>query len=484
MLIWATVQPGKDMDGSDGDGDDGGAVFGPPDGPLPENSYESRVDLILGVTISMLAVTTVFAALRVYVRALVLRKWGVDDTMLVLSFVALMFHGVIFGLGRHVWMTPVGTIIKGQKLAMVIIMIYQIAFVTIKITFLLQYRRVFPLPRVEMLCNVGIGFLVLFGISLVVSAGVTYSSIFSNNFWNSPIDILGWWLSNAAIHLVTDILIFILPLPLLNRLRLRRPQKAALIASFALGSFTCAISALRIASLPESLDSVDMTYEGTPTIVWSVAELSSAFICCCIPTLRPLVQRSRYLPGGSAFSGSGSYGNAPRTRPDVRNAGRQSSSVSCESDVVMRKTNSSFFWQRSRQRSEHSTVADAAADEIGAAAAPMPMPLPTMATPPPRPVTPMPSLEVSGLRRASVATTVDSLGNPLRDQSVRSSVLSDRSLGFGIMRDLSARRHLSMALTERDSDDDIYYFGVNEEVDLECPTPLSPPPKCRKSTSS
>lgn len=121
------------------------------------------------------------------------------------------------------------------QIALFISIVYQVAFITIKITFLLQYRRVFPLPRVELLCNFGIGFLVLFGISLLVSAGVTFELVYKYGFVDPPISVLGWLLANASIHLVTGIAIFIMPVPLLGRLRMGTTQKLALAASFALG---------------------------------------------------------------------------------------------------------------------------------------------------------------------------------------------------------------------------------------------------------
>lgn len=122
-----------------------------------------------------------------------------------------------------------------KQLAMFIVMIYNIAFVTIKIAFLLQYRRSFPLLMVEMLCNAGIAFLVLFGVSLMVSAGITYSLVLKREMTDSPVSVLGWWLANASIHLLTNIVIFVLPLPLLGRLRLRGGEKLALVVCFALG---------------------------------------------------------------------------------------------------------------------------------------------------------------------------------------------------------------------------------------------------------
>ncbi|TDZ41090.1 hypothetical protein CTRI78_v009988 [Colletotrichum trifolii] len=473
------------------------------DDALPPHSHQSRAGIIIVVGIVTAILALVFTALRVHVRAILMRKWRIDDTVLVFAAVAAITHNSVnciatkFGLGKHVWVVPTPLLIEGQKLSVAVVMVYQIAFVAVKIAFLLQYRRVFPLPKVELCCNIGIAFLVLFGISLLIAQGITYSIVYRNNFWNSPINILGWWLANASIHLVTDILIFLLPLPLLGRLRLRTTQKLALLASFGLGFLTCAISIIRIATLPNSLNSFDATYESTWTAVWSMAELSSAVICCCIPTLRPLLHPSRYSPASSRITHTNELcASSQRSQPEPPPRGgsnlhndRVSSSMSCESDVVIRKPASSFFWQRSRQQSENSTLGGGGGgggcnDDYNIEAVLPPPNVTTMTTvitlATPNEVT-MPVFEVNGLRRGSEATSESSIA-PRRTRSLRSSIRSEGSLaglGGNLKRDF--RRRMSLALTERDSDDDAYYFGVGEDVDMECPTPLSPPPKGRPS---
>ncbi|KAK2027494.1 hypothetical protein LX32DRAFT_620704 [Colletotrichum zoysiae] len=457
---------------------------------LPENAYGDRSDLILGVTVALLVITTIFVGLRVYVRALVIRKWGIDDTVLLSSFLVVLFHDVMMclatriGFGKHFWTLSFKTILKSQKYSMLIIILYNVAFTTVKIAFLFQYRRIFPLPKVELICNIGIAFLTLFGISLVISTGITYSMYFGNQHWDSPLNILGWWLTNAAIHLITDIFIFLLPMPLLSRLKLHRLQKSALLASFFLGFFTCAISIIRIISLPESLETTDPTFDSTQTILWSVAELSSAVICCCVPTLRPLVQRSRYCPGRGACNGNG-FDDTPGSRCNLRQHYMMTSVLSWASDTAVKKPKPSFSWTRSRQRSQQSTIAWA--DDIEPATA-TPMepvaPSPIVANPilpAPTVEAAMPRVEVNGVQWDNVET-VQSEGISMGRNSIRNSICSQGSACTaegGVRRDLRAQRHMSIALTERDSDDDVSYFGVKEE-NLDCPTPLSPPPKNSK----
>ncbi|KAK2057459.1 hypothetical protein LY76DRAFT_657313, partial [Colletotrichum caudatum] len=111
-------------------------------------------------------------------------------------------------------------------------------------------------------------------------------------------DRLAWWFVGSSISLVTDVVIVIMPLPLLRTIKLPWRQKAVLMATFALGFFTCAISIVRITILQTSSTLIDATYDTTIVGIWSITELSCAIVCVCVPTLRPLLKRKnpRILP--------------------------------------------------------------------------------------------------------------------------------------------------------------------------------------------
>ncbi|KAL0941481.1 uncharacterized protein CTRU02_204244 [Colletotrichum truncatum] len=160
--------------------------------------------------------------------------------------------------------------------------------------------------------------------------------------------------------------------------------------------------------------------------------------------------------------------------------------MSTESEIFMRKPSSTFFWRRGSRMSDATMLAGG--DEIE------PVPVSALLRTPTIPVTlitpastptvvQMPVLEV---RRPS-DSTVNSADAPRERRSIRLSLRGDEvlNLGGGLRHDMSARRHMSLALTERDSDDDTCYFGVAEEdVEAECSTPLSPPPKGQQFTDS
>lgn len=102
------------------------------------------------------------------------------------------------------------------------------------------------------------------------------------------------WFSNAAMNILTDIIIFILPMPVLKELHLPRRQKWALIAVFALGAFVVMTSVLRLKSLYIISVSHDVTHDNGAAAAWSSLELNVGIICASLPTLRKTI--SRFFP--------------------------------------------------------------------------------------------------------------------------------------------------------------------------------------------
>ncbi|TQN64744.1 hypothetical protein CSHISOI_10693, partial [Colletotrichum shisoi] len=176
-----------------------------PTGSLPTGD---RIALIIGVSSAFMAVAVLFMALRVYIRGYSLRAWGLDDSM-------------------FIW----------ASYLIASVFMYQVSFAFAKATFLLQYRRAFALPSIKLFCDVFSG--VLF---VIVTAMMIYSGIILDRYTSdgrSPTgtrpDFLAFGYVNSAAHLVTNIIIFILPIALVQKMRLAPMQKVGLIASFGVG---------------------------------------------------------------------------------------------------------------------------------------------------------------------------------------------------------------------------------------------------------
>ncbi|KAK2055708.1 hypothetical protein LY76DRAFT_577640 [Colletotrichum caudatum] len=224
-------------------------VPAPDDQMTRSNMEETRAPLLIGMMASFLAFTFIFVALRVYVRAVVMRNWGPDDSCIVISYILAFLTGLVFcigtstGLGKHAWALSKDINQSGIRLKLVIsaTLCYHLTFIVVKMAFLLQYRRFFVLPKFVLFCDIMLGFIAIFGIALFVSAIV----------FNTP-----KWRGEPESH-----------------------------ASYDQGLMS---------TIPHVFTK-DTSWDIIPALIWSEAELCCAVACACIPTLRSLLSSNKLL---------------------------------------------------------------------------------------------------------------------------------------------------------------------------------------------
>jgi hypothetical protein len=282
----------------------------------PKAANETRTASVQAFVAVCLVVSLVFASLRLWVRLKIIRGFGKDDWAMVAAIFLLIFSGVLcviastLGLGRHM-----SSLLHGEKIfILVLIWVASVGYlatvIVLKSAFLLQYRRVFPLPRFQRLCDLFLWFLAIW----FLTGFITHFSLCQpvKNQWSPEVAQSGkscrarydFWLANGIIHVVTDIVLFLMPLPMIKRLPLDKTHKIALGGVFSLGFFICAISVIRLKTLYGALLGRDPSWGMSTTLFWSVGEATCAFLCLCIPTLRPLLGRRQQETISSDGQGS------------------------------------------------------------------------------------------------------------------------------------------------------------------------------------
>jgi hypothetical protein len=118
------------------------------------------------------------------------------------------------------------------------ILSYNLSLTFTKISILLLYLRIFKTSRTRYGCYILLGIVIAYGTWLF------FSSLFPcmpvAYFWDKQISghclpRMAVWFLNAALNIITDIAIFILPLRVVSALSLPRGQKIGLYFIFALG---------------------------------------------------------------------------------------------------------------------------------------------------------------------------------------------------------------------------------------------------------
>lgn len=121
-------------------------------------------------------------------------------------------------------------------------MFYSLSLTFTKISILLLYMRIFTYPGwIKRAIRVVLFAVLAIGAWLVAS--VCTACIPLEAFWNWSLAFVTpvycqpsnlWW-ANAAIHITTDVVIVLLPMPVISTLRIPRRQKRAVFGVFALG---------------------------------------------------------------------------------------------------------------------------------------------------------------------------------------------------------------------------------------------------------
>lgn len=107
----------------------------------------------------------------------------------------------------------------------------------IKISFLLQYDRIFHSDRIRSICFGMLVYVVVWAVAQGVLLGLTCMPLSlvlpATKYWCLP--TLPIWYTSSAMNIAADAAIFCIPLPSVVRLQLPRRQKAVILAVFCLG---------------------------------------------------------------------------------------------------------------------------------------------------------------------------------------------------------------------------------------------------------
>jgi hypothetical protein len=174
---------------------------------------------------------------------------------------------------------------------------YKLTINLTKASIVLLYHRIFTPRPFRFACIILIGTI---GIFMVTLTGLTvFQCQPVNKSWirNAPgtcLDHLMLWRVNAIYNIMSDIIIILLPFPVLRSLGLPTAQFLGLALIICCGIFVIVTAILRYTTLDAAGHAPDPTAGTLTSTVWTQAEAFVAVVCACLPMLRVLLQR--WLP--------------------------------------------------------------------------------------------------------------------------------------------------------------------------------------------
>ncbi|KAH6953797.1 hypothetical protein BKA56DRAFT_638278 [Ilyonectria sp. MPI-CAGE-AT-0026] len=279
----------------------------PPDGYVVDFDNPERNSVAATYAVSSVGIIAalLFLLQRLYVKAFIRNKLGIDDALLVLAWLGsiaiqvLTLRSFIEGwMGVHAWEISFEKFQKAIFWANYInSIVYTIPTCFSKIVilmFLLELSGNRNWYRWTIFATMGI----VGGAGI----GIFFASIFPctpmRKAWDltmaadvgSCIDRPAMFQATAGLGVATDIIMIAIPIPMVLGLQLSAKKKAALLCLFGIGSATVITSMVRLALLITQLDKVDVTWGGGPIHTWICIEANLLIMCACLSTLRHFIK--------------------------------------------------------------------------------------------------------------------------------------------------------------------------------------------------
>ncbi|KAH8802593.1 putative PTH11-typeG-protein-coupled receptor [Xylogone sp. PMI_703] len=167
-----------------------------------------------------------------------------------------------------------------------------------KLSFLFLYLDIFPQKKFRIIC---------WALIVQISAGLVAMSL-TTIFQCTPvrfswdktipgecINIKAFWYGQSGWNTLMDVVVLVLPIPVIVKLQMNRQAKLGLLLVFILGMFVCVTSVERLISLNfNATFALDFTWATGTSVIWTQVEATVGVICACAPSLR--IPLARFVP--------------------------------------------------------------------------------------------------------------------------------------------------------------------------------------------
>ncbi|KAH6709116.1 hypothetical protein BKA61DRAFT_738186 [Leptodontidium sp. MPI-SDFR-AT-0119] len=284
--------------------------------PLQQNLCQgfpkpSKAPYIRNLTIIMALLAAVFVLLRCYSRTMVVKRFWWDDwntavaALFMIMIAVVMIWDSTIGLGLHAWdVDSPDNLVKIAKARSQSSSLTEVQ-VLLKVSILLFYLRVFPVPWIQVVTWILIAITLLHGVAFffaILFQCTPVAMLWNPHIQGNCIQLETIIFPGAIFSILEDLAILLLPIPCLSKLSVGRGKKISLICMFSVGTIACVISIIRVKPVIFYRDTLDQSWDAIHLLAWSEAELTVATICVCLPSLKPILNYHvpRYFSASSS----------------------------------------------------------------------------------------------------------------------------------------------------------------------------------------
>ncbi|KAK6838081.1 hypothetical protein PG995_012375 [Apiospora arundinis] len=306
----------------------------------------SRQASVFGVGISFIVIIAALISVRMYVRMFMIKAVGIDDIFMLigtiftfgLSVASMM--AAYYGVGKHIQdITPAEMVPMLQSIYSTRLL-YVVAMFFVKQSLLVFYLRL-DHRRVMRWTVYGLMFVVA-GLNIASGVVLAISCFPPALFWDvegvvdgecmAPGAQQAFYDANGVLNIITDIAIYVAPMPMLWNIQIALRQKIALLGVFGLGFFSVAAGCVRFGYVRMLSGEKDMYFYLADSLNWCELEIYVAIFCGSAPAFKVLLKSwwprmfgsSQRTPDyqhngghskGSRYAHMGGSGSRPYTGP-------------------------------------------------------------------------------------------------------------------------------------------------------------------------
>ncbi|KAJ6256807.1 LOW QUALITY PROTEIN: hypothetical protein Dda_8675 [Drechslerella dactyloides] len=286
--------------------------------------------------ITMTAVSVAFVIVRLYSRHFVTKKIRPEDWAMIPAIIVSVLLGAAFALGSdervgkgtlHQWDLSYNEFKMYLLWLWLCEILYPVALFLVRNSLLIFYWSLVP-PRSSavkahlMFRNAVIAFFFVNIACVSVSLGTIIFQCKPIAYWNDPIgakciDRSASFIAGGILIIITDVIVLLLPVPVIWKLKLPLRSRLGVIGIFSLGLFACIASVNRIILASEVTNSTngDVTYTNAKNLsgTWSLLEVNIGIIASCVPAIKALFVHGSERSGMTNRSRTNQSGRSGRS---------------------------------------------------------------------------------------------------------------------------------------------------------------------------
>ncbi|KAF3941014.1 hypothetical protein ABW19_dt0200655 [Dactylella cylindrospora] len=259
---------------------------------------------ILPVFAAFTAVSTIILALRLWSRISIAGRLGSFDWATIVAYILIVAWGALAihestAVGEYgFYCDQTWTQAHSYERAYgILTFTYPIAILAIKVSLLLFYHQLSAWRPLRISVYVT-GFICFANAMLGIFLWVFQCNI--PNLWDHMADVyvnlscefdqMTVLMATGGIGIFTDVVIWLIPIPMVWQLQLNTRERVLAVCTFGVGLVACVGSVCRLIAVRQFLyyGNADGNDSRDPINAWAVVEMNLALICACVPALRAL----------------------------------------------------------------------------------------------------------------------------------------------------------------------------------------------------